>query len=128
MNKDDFKTDVIFRKYRVSGEIIALMPHDVVDFEGNVNSYMHVGQHCGADFVGVIAQTIPATKSEYADLKKELESIGYNVNVYKRINRDKYLASLKEGRQAITNEVEKQIKRNGLKEMLKKVDEEMDKN
>lgn len=128
MKKDDFKTDVIFRKYRVSGEIIALMPHDVIDFEGNVNSYMHVGQHGGADFVGVIAQTIPATQSEYADLQKELEGIGYDVNVCKRINRNKYLASLKGLRHSVKNEVEKQIKRNGLKEMLKKADEEMDKN
>ena len=95
MEKDKFKTDVIFRKYRVSGEIIALMPHEVVDFEGNVNSYMHVGQHGAADFVGVVANTVPATDSECADLKSELESIGYDVNVCKRMNRDKYLASLK---------------------------------
>ena len=98
MQKDDFQTDVIFRKYRVSNEIIALMPHDVVDFEGNVNSYMHVGQHGAADYIGVIANTIPATDTECADLKREMEGVGYNINVIKRINQDKYIASLMEVR------------------------------
>ncbi len=96
MKKDDFKTDVVFRKYRVSGEIIALMPHDVVDFGGNVNSYMQVGQHGGADYIGVIAKTIPAKDTECADLKKEMEELGYDINPIKRINQEKYISSFME--------------------------------
>jgi len=95
MEQDNLQTDVIFRKFK-DGEIIALMPHDVVDFEGNVNSYMHVGQHGAADFVRMIAKTKPATDAECIDLKREMESFGYKINVCKRINQDKYIASFME--------------------------------
>lgn len=98
MKKDSNKTDVTFRKY-LSGEIIALFPHEVCDFHGNVGSYMHIGQHSGADYSGVLMCTKPATKKEYADLKKELEkSCGYNLNIIQKQNRDKYLNSLNEVR------------------------------
>jgi len=92
MEKDNYKIDVIFRKY-LSGEIIALFLHEVCDYHGNVVSYMHVGQHDGADYGGVIMCTKLATEKEYAALKKELESIGYNLNVVKKQNREKYLKS-----------------------------------
>ena len=36
-----------------------------------------------------------ATAEEYADLKKEMESIGYKINVVKKRNYDKYLQSYK---------------------------------
>jgi len=92
MKKDNYKTDVVFRKY-LSGEIIALFPHEVCDYYGNVGSYMHVGQHGGADYGGVTMCTKLATKKEYTALKKELESIGYNFNLVKKQNRKKYLKS-----------------------------------
>jgi hypothetical protein len=95
MKKDTYTTDVIFRKFK-DNQIIAIFPHDVSDRQGNVNSYMHVGQHSSADYVGVLTQTKPATDTECKLLKTELEGLGYNLNVIKRINRDKYLKSYKE--------------------------------
>lgn len=44
-------------------------------------SYMHIGQHGDADYQGVVSSTKLAKPEEYADLKKELESIGYDLLV-----------------------------------------------
>lgn len=80
MNTD--KTKVIFRKYRKSGEIIAMFP----ELPGNNQywltclSYLHVGQH-GAASVELVFHTLPATPDEYSDLKAELESIGYDLHI-----------------------------------------------
>ena len=67
------------------------MPHELNDRSGNVNSYMHVGQHGGADYKGVVQSTKLATESEYSDLKAELESIGYDLKIVKKQNTTIYL-------------------------------------
>ena len=80
-------TPVVFRKFK-EGDIIALFP---TMHEGNylINSYMHVGQHCSADY-NLVHSTKPAKKEEYRDLLEELRQIGYeNLKVYKRY-RPKY--------------------------------------
>ena len=70
------KTIVIFRKFN-DGEIIALFPFEEWS-NGCCVSYMHIGQHSGADYNHVITTTKPATKSEYKDLFNELKRVGYN--------------------------------------------------
>lgn len=73
-------TIVVFRTYRDGSGTIALMPDEPFDVAGRlVTSYMHVGQHAGADYQGVISQTRPATSEECLPLLRELQSIGYNV-------------------------------------------------
>jgi hypothetical protein len=43
-------------------------------------SYMHNGQHSEADYHFIMRHSRPATKAEYAELKKELEIIyGYKL-------------------------------------------------
>lgn len=70
-------TKVTFRKWK--GEIIALFPdipwnpHDYT-----TSSYMHVGQHGGADYGSIIAASRPATEPQYRDLLAELRAIGYD--------------------------------------------------
>lgn len=85
MNKNNFITEVMFRK--VKGEVIAMFPYEKYD-AFNVLSYMHIGQHssCHRNFVYM---SKPATESEYASLKNELEQIGYNLKIIKRINYEK---------------------------------------
>ena len=87
MKKDKEKTKVIFRVFKgyAEGEVIAIFPEEL----GNNNhwncaSYMHQGQHssCSPDFL--IGVTRIAKPEEYADLKAELESIGYNLEIRKR--------------------------------------------
>lgn len=83
------KTVVIFRRWKQHGpqHIIALFPYEIADNQGHCQSYEHVGQHGGADYSGVVAQTDPALEHEYADLKAELEARGYVLEVRKRANR-----------------------------------------
>ncbi|MFA5307294.1 MAG: hypothetical protein WC365_07645 [Candidatus Babeliales bacterium] len=81
MNKPQLDK-VVFRKFK-EGDIIALFPC-MKESNYRVNSYMHIGQHSAADYDGVISITTPATQEEYADLKAELTSIGYNLKVLKR--------------------------------------------
>lgn len=80
---DKHQTTVVFRKYP-DGSIIALMPAVKWDHRGNCTSYMHVGQHGGADYQGVIASTKPAQPGEYEDLKRELQGLGYSLRIVHR--------------------------------------------
>lgn len=45
---------------------------------GETMSYMHIGQHGGTDYHGVIRKTKPATENQYQPLLNELKSIGYD--------------------------------------------------
>ena len=104
MKKDNYKTDVIFRREYTGmfkDDIIAVFPYVINDFKGGVLSYMHVGQHSGMDYDCVINGTKPAKENEYQALKSELESIGYNLNIVKRRNYKRYLAELNKIRQRV---------------------------
>ena len=93
MEKDNFKTDVIFRvdtSKNWKGTVYALFPHDA-ERSGFVTTYQHIGQHSSADYHHCIATSRLATESEYKELKSELEQLGYDLNVVKKQNRTKYL-------------------------------------
>lgn len=76
---------VIFRKFKQGGDIIVLFPEQVNKANLTVGSYMHIGQHSDADCTEIIATTIPAKESEYAELLAELKSLGYDdIRVMKR--------------------------------------------
>lgn len=76
------KINVAFRKFD-DGEVIAIFPTIFPVPENSTNevlSYMHVGQH-GMCMECLVNELEKASKEEYAPLKKELEMIGYSVNV-----------------------------------------------
>ena len=78
-------TKVIFRTWKDTGTVIALFPEIPTDEYGRYcESYEHVGQHGGADYMGVIDETNPSDVTEYQDLKEELEQIGYTLQVLRR--------------------------------------------
>ena len=87
MKPDKDLTAVVFRKWTwptpASNGILALFP-EVDEGGGMCSSYAHIGQHAGADYSHCIAHTTPATPAEYADLKAELEGLGYNLRIMKR--------------------------------------------
>ena len=75
------KIKVHFRKFQ-NGEIIALFPDSTADLDGNIISYLHIGQHGAAD--PDLIKTLPkATPEEYQDLEKELKRMGYKLNILK---------------------------------------------
>ena len=82
-------TEVQFRKFK-EGDVIAVFPYEMWNKSGDVTSYMHVGQHGSASW-DINNFTKAATPEEYADLKAELERIGYELKVIKRRNHNKYL-------------------------------------
>jgi len=72
-------TRVVFRKWKETGDILALFPDIPDDVEGlYCTSYERIGQHGGATYSYCIEQTTPASQEEYASLKEELESEPYN--------------------------------------------------
>jgi acyl-CoA thioesterase len=92
------KVDIVFRVDKTrngNGEVFALFPHDCCNHNGNVTSYQHVGQHSSANYKHCLEMSKPATPEQYADLLKELESIGYEVNIVKKQNYEKFLKSYK---------------------------------
>jgi len=79
------ETLVIFRKYKDNGEILALFPEIKDSFTyGGITCYERIGQHGAADYNYCIDITTPASEIEYAPLRAELESIGYNLIVRKK--------------------------------------------
>jgi len=79
---------VIFRIWP-GGDVTALWPYLIVDWPSSsyCQSYEHIGQHGAADYHYVIKQTRPAKENEYADLLKELQSLGYDPVIRKRRQR-----------------------------------------
>jgi hypothetical protein len=72
---------VIFRRWRDSGEIIALFPTLLWnEFSDDVTSYMHVGQHGGANYASVISRSTPvnALDRDVINLLYELAEQGYD--------------------------------------------------
>ena len=82
------KTKVIFRVWGAWG-VIALFPEEDADNNGHCLSYMRTGQHGGADYYHIISSSRPAKPEESAELREELEKIGYNLEERKRYNRKK---------------------------------------
>lgn len=99
MEKDNYITDVVFRVDTTGswkGTVFAMLPHECSDYKGNVTCYQHVGQHSSADYHGCVAKSRLATETEYADLKREMENIGYVLKVIKKQDRHKFLVSYRE--------------------------------
>ena len=91
MEKDNFKTDVMFRVER-DGTILAVFPHKVQTKDGFVSCYDSVSGHNVMDYK-YRKHTKKGKPEQYADLKQELESIGYDLNIVQKQSRSKYLQS-----------------------------------
>ncbi len=84
--EDKTPVRVIFKV--IQGELIAFILDDkghIVDANpGHIVCYAHIGQHSEADY-GYYRKGRQATPQEYANLKTEMESIGYEITIRKRI-------------------------------------------
>ena len=85
-SRDGEVTPVLFRKSR-DGEVTAVFPCEVASTDdASMGCFSHIGQH-GACSLDWYRTTRPASLSEYADLKTELESppYHYRLKVYRRM-------------------------------------------
>ena len=82
MEKDTVKTKVFFVKCvdEFEGVIVAVMPEDIADMQGNPTCYAHIGQHSACSKEWYLEQKMAKPK-EYADLLRELEDRGYNFTI-----------------------------------------------
>ena len=98
---DEFSpvTQVVFRRWRDTGDIIELFPELPADYQGRFcDAYEHIGQHGGADYYGVILATKPVSLEDAAPLARELERIGYRLRPIKRASRRIHEARRVKGR------------------------------
>lgn len=79
-SSDDTQSAVVVFKKFPEGDVIALFPYEVADPSGNIMSYMHIGQH-GAASPELVQELEDATPAEYGNLQKELERIGYELDI-----------------------------------------------
>ena len=119
MKKDTETTDVIFRKYKTEkapffGDILAIFPYCIADYQNNVQCYQHTGQHSAGDYLTCIQMTTPANETEYTDLKKELETaFGYNLKVVKRMQYKKFQKAIADEWKQWEDWNKKQIEKKG---------------
>lgn len=90
---------VVFRRWRDGGGVIAPLPELPADAQGHFcDSYMHIGQHGGADYHAVVRHTAPATPEEFAQLADELTRIGYRLAPIRRASSRLHERRLEEAR------------------------------
>jgi len=81
---DELPTKVMFLvndRDQKNADVFAYFPEENYDNAGKYKTaYSHIGQHSSAS-PEYAAESRPASPEEYADLKAELESIGYNLDV-----------------------------------------------
>jgi hypothetical protein len=80
------KTKVVFRVFK--GEVTAVFPEEpAVAFQPwTCLCYSHVGQHSSCELQYLIYASKAATPEQYADLRRELESIGYVLDIKRRVS------------------------------------------
>lgn len=74
------RTDVKFYFDRDSEDVFAYFPSEESDLNGNKTCFAHIGGHSGCS-PKYIKECKEAPPEAYNDLKTELESIGYKLNI-----------------------------------------------
>ena len=94
MKKDKHKTKVVFLIFKElhdpeigmqpAWDVFAYMPYETADRKGDKTSYAHIGQHsaCSPEYA---AECKPARFAEFEPLMKELEQLGYNLDIQNTI-------------------------------------------
>lgn len=97
MNTQTNPERVIFRKYKDSGDIVAIFPRQLGTNDPHTCAcYEHVGQHGSCDPWHMLRLTKAAKPPEFAALKSELESIGYTLELRARMRHHDHKARVKE--------------------------------
>ena len=71
---------VVFRRWKDSGEVVAVFPEIPADAEGRqCVTYQCSVEYGAAEYFTLMRATTPAEPEEHADLAHELASLGYHV-------------------------------------------------
>jgi hypothetical protein len=99
MTQDTHLTDIVLELvlYQILKALYSLYSLTKFRGDGSVITYQHIGQHSSSDYVHCIKQSKLATAVEYANLK-EMENLGYNINIVKKQNYKKYLSDYNKAR------------------------------
>lgn len=77
---------VIYRKFKHDGAVIALFPDQYNERNGQIGSYMELGQH--AETYPDFGDTVAADPNDFRDLHHELIRQGYtNLRIVKRFGK-----------------------------------------
>jgi len=82
------KTEVIFRTDK-EGETIAVLPYEIADTQGNCTCFCKSEGHSACAWEYVLKDTKPT--QHYNDLMNLMIANGYNLEVIRRREYDKYL-------------------------------------
>lgn len=96
--KTAIETKVIFRSFKSDDSVIAIFPEIPGTNDPNTAmSYMTVGQH-GSASISLLndESTYPTRPAQYRQLYEELQNIGYNLRVMKRIHSNDRAKRIKE--------------------------------
>lgn len=79
-------TKVLFRREKPAGEVLAVFPELPATLAlAHCTGYARLGQHCEVHLDYVRLQTIPATRSQYRSLARELRRRGYRLAIRQRL-------------------------------------------
>lgn len=79
------KTIVIFRRWKDTGNVVAIFPEIPSDNQGYMcEMFEHHGQHTGRDCRGVVGRTTPAKGPDVKALARELRGRGYRLLIRRK--------------------------------------------
>jgi hypothetical protein len=83
------KTKVLFVKDEYN-DVVAVFPYDLgTNNSETMSCYAHIGQHSSCHSDWVVSSHKNVAPNEYSDLKEELESIGYELEILTRFPNQK---------------------------------------
>lgn len=95
MEKDKLKTYVVFLIHKENNELFAYFPYEKYhSYKSKIRTcYAHIGQHsaCSPEYA---KESRLATEQEYKDLRNELESIGYNLEILDGLKRKNAISKI----------------------------------
>ena len=91
MKKDDFKTEVVFRKEK-TGKTIAVFPYVIWDLSGDMTCFSFHEGHGPICKIYMLKNTKPAKLEDCGDLEDCLQNdYGYNLHLIKKIDHKRYM-------------------------------------
>ena len=88
-------TNIIFRKDKKDGEIVAVFLEDVANlYDYGLTCYVHTGQHTTGNIDWIYRDTVPATQKEYDSLLSELTTIYSDTKLVIKTRLPKYTTTL----------------------------------